>query len=135
MGKIQRRVYRRDNQEQHIHALPSGQFTDGQILKPSKDAWPWHTHLYTCDGVTMETSQAQEGVDHVHETLLGETSGPLKPRKDAQEPLAPVATIQKRQGGHVIVSETGFVLGQYASLGEAKRQLTAMEASRSKRAG
>lgn len=91
MGKFSPRVYRKDSTNDHNHALPNGHITGGMVAKPSKDQYGWHSHLYEIDGNTFETTPAHDFGDHVHESELGTTSGPLAPGKMPGDPWSKTA--------------------------------------------
>ncbi len=81
MAKHYRNSKRRDSTTDHSHSLPDGKLTGGLLMKPSPTQWGWHTHLYEIDGQVCETTQAHDLPGHVHETVIGETSGPQPVRK------------------------------------------------------
>lgn len=83
MAKVSKRVYRKDSESSHMHALPNGQKTNVEMMKPqSSSRAGWHTHLYEMDGMTCETGPAFCGVDHAHDCDLGMTSGPMIVKND-----------------------------------------------------
>lgn len=77
MSKYYPSVRRLDSLTDHVHALPNGKMTLGSLMKPAKDRFGWHTHLYEMNGRTYETMPAHMEGDHTHETELGETSGQI----------------------------------------------------------
>lgn len=84
MGKINKRVLRKDTTEDHCHGLEDKKETGGMLLKPAKDRMQPHTHLYQHDGKTYETGLAPNDAGHTHDYQpepgheYAETSGPKK---------------------------------------------------------
>ncbi len=89
MGKINKRILRRDLAPNHVHSLPNGQLTYGVQYKPNANHRAgFHTHLYMHDGMLLESDAAYEGDDHVHDTEFGFTSGPMPAPKHRGEEFA-----------------------------------------------
>jgi hypothetical protein len=125
MGKIHKRIHRADALQDHRHAMADGRFTGGMLLKPNRDQAGWHTHLYQDERDTLETEEAQNDGDHTHETIMGDTTGPMALRTDALEPARDLKGYVQRRGHRwVAVSATGHVLATEDSAGEAAKHLT-----------
>lgn len=113
MGKIQTRVYRKDQAvEDHAHQLPDGTFTGGMLLKPNSDRSFPHTHLYQHEGKTYETGLCAIGGDHTHVTVAGMTSGPVAVRKDAQQDVQRNDSVNREGMYWVRRSITGHVIAR-----------------------
>jgi len=78
MCKFCPRVYRKDSQEDHTHSMPDGKMTGGMLMKPSKDRFNAHSHLYHESEETKETGIMHDLPGHVHSTEIGDTSGPQR---------------------------------------------------------
>lgn len=76
MGKVHQRIHRKDQFEDHVHAMPKGQQkTGGMLFKPNiaktekafaDPTLSVHSHLYQVNGKTMETGVAPNNPDHEH---------------------------------------------------------------------
>lgn len=122
--KTHSRVLRKDNSEDHVHSLPNGIQTGGMLMKPSSTRFGWHSHLYQLDGVVYETGPAHNEAGHAHASELGETSGPMKSRKDSAERKD---SVQLRGSTYCVVSVTGHVLGRHHRLEDAEKQLATLD--------
>jgi hypothetical protein len=122
MSKFYPRSMRRDSSSDHVHSLPDGRQTQGALAKPAQShIFGRHSHMYEHEGKWHESGIADDGPGHVHESLLGETSGPMN--MPAKEQFGPrndgMDRIQKRGAHFVLINEQGMELG---------RGRTAMEA-------
>lgn len=75
MAKTSPRIHYKINN--HRHALPNGKMTGGMLLKPNKDQYELHTHLYDNDEMIHESGLMHDFGSHTHSSELGETSAPI----------------------------------------------------------
>lgn len=133
MGKIKMQVHRKDSMEDHRHRLADGSYTGGALNKPNADRTFPHTHLYQHDGKTHETGLAASGGDHTHDSLFGETAGPvgMGPKIGPEIPRNDHMDFVEREGSQWVVrSEGGKTLGKHPSKEAAVNQLKAIEANK-----
>ena len=121
MSKVNRRSIRKDSLQDHMHSLPDGKMTQGALTKPSQSSqFPTHTHLYQHEGKVHETGPSHEEPGHVHESIIGETSGPMPmkpkesfgPRNDsAEHTLLRIGStwfVRNQQGVDLSCGKTAF---------------------------
>lgn len=128
MSKSNLRAFRADSIENHVHALPDGKMTQGQILKPqiNEHLNGKHTHIYEHDGQVCESTPASIGPGHTHDTVIGITSGPMPVRKDASDEVYQ-ARVQRRGARYYAIARNGEVLGSSFRKDCAEAMVTASE--------
>lgn len=115
MSKFYKRSTRRDTMADHVHSLPDGRQTQGMLSKPAQShVFGQHTHMYMHENKWHETGIAEDGPGHVHETIIGETSGPQNmPAKESFGPRNDgMDRIQKRGREFVLINWNGEILGR-----------------------
>lgn len=122
MGKYYSRVIRRDSSQDHVHSLPNGVMTQGALAKPAQSQmFGRHSHLYQHEGKTHETGIADDGPGHFHETVIGESSGPLKmPKKEDFGPRNDEAFRIGREW--VVRNDSGTVIARGETAAEAENR-------------
>ena len=117
------RIIRRDASEDHVHHTPDGKKTQGALAKPSQSLITNpHTHLYEHEGKVHETGVASDNEPgHVHETMMGETSGPIKMPANAS--FGPRNDTAFRIGREWVVrNDAGYIVARGATCAEAEER-------------
>lgn len=122
MSKIQKHIRRADSLEDHMHSIPDGDMTGGMLMKPSKDQFGMHTHLYECEEDTAETGPAHDLPGHIHSLKEGqETSASVKMTKKPGDPWQKMDSLRREGTKYVLRSMTGAAIARTDSLFDAMK--------------